>query len=352
MTLAGKSPLTVEPWRLRELFLDQGLLARTESLFALSNGHVGVRGNLDEGEPHVLPGTYLNSVHELRPLPHAEAGYGYPESGQSVINVTNGKTLRLLVDDEPFDVRYGTVHRHERALDFRTGLLSRDCEWESPAGRTVRVRSQRLVSMTHRAVLAVCYEVEAVEARTRVVVQSELVADEELPDLGGDDPRVAAALGHPLEARDGAGRGHGGYLVHRTRRSGIHVATAMENIAEAPREVRVRTESAPDWVRVGMTTTLEPGEVLRIVKLVAYGWSAHRSCRPCATRSRRRSPRPAPAAGSSWSTSSAPSSTSSGRAPTSRSTATRSCSRPSGWRCSTSCSPPSAPSAGRSRPRG
>jgi alpha,alpha-trehalose phosphorylase len=87
--IAGKSPLTVEPWCLREIGLDVGLLARTESLFALSNGHIGVRGNLDEGEPHVLPGSYLNSVHELRPLPHAEAGYGYPESGQTVINVTN-----------------------------------------------------------------------------------------------------------------------------------------------------------------------------------------------------------------------------------------------------------------------
>jgi trehalose/maltose hydrolase-like predicted phosphorylase len=121
----GKSILTVEPWCLRETELDLGLLARTESLFALSNGHIGVRGNLDEGEPHVLPGSYLNSVHELRPLPHAEAAYGYPESGQTVINVTNGKTIRLLVDDEPFDVRYGTLRHHERVLDFRTGLLSR-----------------------------------------------------------------------------------------------------------------------------------------------------------------------------------------------------------------------------------
>ena len=45
------------------------LLAQTESVFALSNGHIGVRGNLDEGDPHGLPGTYLGSFYELRPLP-------------------------------------------------------------------------------------------------------------------------------------------------------------------------------------------------------------------------------------------------------------------------------------------
>src|SRR3954465_9706857 len=120
---------SVEPWRLRETTLDLGTLAQTESLFALSNGHIGFRGNLDEGEPHGLPGTYLNSVFELRPLPYAEAGYGYPESGQTVINVTNGKLIRLLADNEPFDIRYGRLGIHERVLDFRAGTLSRQVEW-------------------------------------------------------------------------------------------------------------------------------------------------------------------------------------------------------------------------------
>ena len=90
------------------------LLPQSESVFALSNGHVGLRGNLDEGEPYALPGSYLNSVYELRPLPYPEGGYGYPESGQTLINVTNGKLIRLLVNDEPFDIRYGQVQSHER----------------------------------------------------------------------------------------------------------------------------------------------------------------------------------------------------------------------------------------------
>jgi alpha,alpha-trehalose phosphorylase len=101
----------VEPWCLRETELDLDVLAQSDSVFALSNGHIGWRANLDEGEAHGLPGSYLNGMHELRPLPYAEAGYGYPEASQSVINVTNGKLIRLLVDDEPFDVRYGTLGR-------------------------------------------------------------------------------------------------------------------------------------------------------------------------------------------------------------------------------------------------
>src|SRR5580693_10110303 len=169
----------VEPWHIRELGLD--VLAQTESVFALSNGHIGVRGNLDEGDPSGLPGTYLNSFYERRPLPYAETGYGFPESGEIVVNVTNGKIIRLLVDDEPFDLRYGHLLHHERILELRDGLLHRVVEWASPSGQVVRVRSTRLVSFTQRAILAVRYEVEAVDAATRVVLQSELVANEEVP---------------------------------------------------------------------------------------------------------------------------------------------------------------------------
>ena len=113
----------IEPWHIRETHLDLDLLAQSESLFALSNGHIGLRGNLDEGEPYGLPGTYLGSFYETRPLPYAEAGFGYPEDGQTLVDVTNGKILRLLVDDEPFDVRYGELLEHERVLDLRAGTL-------------------------------------------------------------------------------------------------------------------------------------------------------------------------------------------------------------------------------------
>ena len=88
-----------EPWALRETELDLDRLAQTESVFALANGHIGLRGNLDEGEPNGLPGTYLAGFYEVRPLPYAEPAYGNPEAGQTIINVTNGKIIRLLVED-------------------------------------------------------------------------------------------------------------------------------------------------------------------------------------------------------------------------------------------------------------
>jgi trehalose/maltose hydrolase-like predicted phosphorylase len=266
----------VEPWCLRERELDLDLLAQSESVFALSNGHIGLRGNLDEGEPTGIPGTYLNALYELRQMPHAEAGYGFPESGQSVVNVTNGKLIRLLVDDAPFDVRYGKLLGHERVLDLRAGTLTRHAEWESPAGRRIRVRSTRLVSFTHRAVAAIEYVVEAVDSKVRLIAQSELVANEPLPERSGD-PRAATELDSPLVALEQYVHDSGAHLVHRTRASGRQIAAGMDHLVEAPGGVSMETTAAQDWARTTFVCALEPGQQLRIVKFLAYGWSAWRS---------------------------------------------------------------------------
>src|SRR5258707_5939126 len=255
----------VEEWVIRETELNLDVLAQTESVFALSNGHIGLRGNLDEGEPYGIPGTYLNSVYELRTLPYAEVAYGYPESGQTVINVTNGKIVRLLVDDEPFDVRYGEVQSHERVLDLRAGVLKRTVKWTSPAGCPVKISSTRLVSFTQRAIAALCYEVEPLEASTRIVVQSELVANEAPPDLDRD-PRAGIVPVSPLECEEHMAQGTLGLMVHRTQASRLRIGAVMDHVIEGPAALAVESESSPNVARVSIIAELKPGEKLRVVK--------------------------------------------------------------------------------------
>ncbi len=266
----------VEPWHIRETGLNLDILAQTESIFALSNGHIGLRGNLEEGEPHGLPGTYLNGFYETRPLPYAEAGFSYPEDGQSVVDVTNGKIIRLLVEDEPFDVRYGQLHDHERVLDMRAGTLTRTAQWTSPAGKKVGVQSTRLVSLPHRSVAAIEYVVEAIDEFVRVTVQSELVANEDQPERSGD-PRVAALLCNPLEAVRHEATECGALLVHKTRESGLMMAAAMDHDIDVPGRVEASTEAWEDLARTTVICGLRRGQRLRIVKYLAYGWSSLRS---------------------------------------------------------------------------
>ena len=247
-------------------------------MFALANGHIGLRGNLDEGEPHGLPGTYLNGFYEARPLPYAEAGYGYPEAGQTVVNVTNGKIIRLLVDDEPFDVRFGELRSHERVLDFRAGVLRRRVEWLSPAGRQVRVSSVRLVSFVQRAVAAVLYEVEPLDSAgpARACSQSSWPTSRCRPRRTIRAPRASCGVAAALRA------------VLRPRRQGrARALDQAERAADGRRHGSRRrgparhrddaAESGEDLGRVTITADVEPGQRLRVVKFLAYGWSSQRS---------------------------------------------------------------------------
>lgn len=267
----------IDPWQLRAAGLDLETIAQFESIFALANGHVGLRGTLEEGEPRAAPGSYLDGFYEERPLLHAEVGYGFPESGQTIVNVADGKLIRLSVGDSPLDLRYGTILDHERSLDFRSGMLSRRTEWTSPNGKSVRVTSQRLVSFERRSIAAIAYEVESLDGDVEIAIQSDLLVNEPQNNFGAADPRAVAALAAPLESQLAAGRDHNAVLIHRTRRSGLRAAVGMDHIMDAPGRVNTSLDVSADLARLTIAAELPRGSKLRLVKLLAYGWSHRRS---------------------------------------------------------------------------
>ena len=266
----------VEPWAIRETRLELGLLALSESVFALSNGHLGIRGTLDEGEPSVLVGTYLNGFYESFPIHYPERAFGFPEAGQTIVNVTDGTPIRLLIEDEPLDVHRGSLKRHERWLDLRSGILERRVLWQSIAGRSVRVTSRRLVSFRYRSVAAISYEVEALDEPTSVALQSNLLANTGHV-VTTVDPRGAAALDHVLEGRLHAHRDMRVVLAHTTKASGLSLAAGMEHVVDAAERVVPLIESEPDLGRLTLSATLSPGRPLRLVKFLSYHWSSRQS---------------------------------------------------------------------------
>ncbi|MGY1722356.1 glycoside hydrolase family 65 protein [Blastococcus sp. SYSU DS0533] len=275
----GRAVFPIEPWSLTEVGLDHENLGVHESVFALANGHLGMRGSLEEGEPVVVPGTYLNGFFEERPLPYAEAGYGFPEMGQTVVNVTDGKLIRLLVKDSPLDLNYGEVIDHRRSLDLRAGVLRRSTEWRSPSGRTVRVSSTRLVSLARRSIAAIEYQVEVTDdlGDLYVALQSDLLANEDGAPDGDRDPRGAAALARPLECELAAGRGRRAVLVHRTKRSRLRLAAGMDHLIDIPDSSTEDIEAGGDLARYTLAARIPPGGSLKLVKFLAYGWSSRRS---------------------------------------------------------------------------
>ncbi|QCU77745.1 glycoside hydrolase family 65 protein [Citricoccus sp. SGAir0253] len=273
-----RPPLEIGPWRIRETALEPEALGATESVLALGNGHLGVRGTLEEAQPSVSRGTFLSGVHEHHPLAYPEGGFGDPEHGQAIVGVTDAATIRVQVDGAPLDLRETPPTAHERALDLRAGTLERRTEWTTPDGRAMRLRSTRLVSLAHRAVGATHWTLEAVDGPARVVVTSELAANGVPPQVDNPDPRVAEALERPFEPVAVGRHRTGGHLVHRTRRSGIGVAAAVDHavVLDGGRPLpdrAVHTAADEDRIVTTVVTDLAAGQSLTVVKLSAHAWS-------------------------------------------------------------------------------
>src|SRR5215475_12361410 len=165
----------INAWKFTETQFYPRFLAQTETIFSLSNGYIGMRGTPEEGEPAVQNGTFINGFHETWPIVYSEDAYGFARTGQTMLNVTDSKIIKLLVDDEPFDLTNAGIRRYVRQLNMKSGTLDRDLVWETLSGKLVRIRSRRLISFQQRHVAAISYEVTILNASAPIVISSELV---------------------------------------------------------------------------------------------------------------------------------------------------------------------------------
>ena len=173
--LMDREVTPVDEWRLIEA-KPQGLpLGVAETLFALSNGYIGMRGNPSEGRDSAEHGTYINGLHETWSIKHAEDAYGLAREGQTIINAPDTKTMRLYIDDEPLRLGNAEVYDYERSIDFREGVMRRRFIWRTPSGKKVRVTSERMVSFQEKHVAAMSLEIELLDADAAVMINSQIL---------------------------------------------------------------------------------------------------------------------------------------------------------------------------------
>lgn len=148
MPKTPQSFLTCHPWAVVEdgFHPDHALVA--ESIFALGNEFMGVRGYFEEGtsgKTHV--GSFFNGIYEKEPLKFPKWFPGNPTDSTSVANAVNWLHTRLSCGDEQLDVGVSQVSDFRRVLDLRTGLLQRSFVWETRGGAALALKFERLLAM-------------------------------------------------------------------------------------------------------------------------------------------------------------------------------------------------------------
>ncbi|MDB5949003.1 MAG: family 65 glycosyl hydrolase, partial [Massilia sp.] len=90
-----------DPWGITESACDAASNFLHETLFALGNGYVGLRGSHEDGYSGPagtsLDGSYLNGFYESEPIVYPEAAFGLAKTNQFMLNVPNAKGIALSV---------------------------------------------------------------------------------------------------------------------------------------------------------------------------------------------------------------------------------------------------------------
>src|SRR5688572_32258502 len=218
-----------DEWNLIEKRFMPDLLEQGETMFALGNGYLGMRGCFEEGGPIGQNGTFINGFYESWPIVYPENAYGLATAGQTIVNVTDSKIIKLYVDDEPFWLPHGNARSFDRRLNMKSGTLDREILWETPAGQQVLITSRRLVSFANRHVAAISYRVTLVNAAASLVISSEMAANQPSAYIDGNDPRQTKVFARVLHHRKSHAKDRRIMLCHATEKSRLTLACATDH---------------------------------------------------------------------------------------------------------------------------
>lgn len=271
-----------DPWRIVERGFTSEWMGNAETVFALSNGFIGVRGLVEEARPAIESGTYLNGFHETWPIVHAEQAFGFARTGQTIVNVPDVTIMKVYVDDEPLYLPTARIVAYERSLDMREGVLRRELVWSTPSGKHVTVRSTRMVSLEHRHLGVITMEVE-VDTDAPVVISSQVLnrqdstaLDERRVGADGHDPRRARVFtDRVLQARTHVEDGLRLVTGYQTTNSGMTMSVGVDHVVECATPVRTATTWSEDLGKVVLSVQAEAGVPIRVEKSFTYHTSRH-----------------------------------------------------------------------------
>ncbi len=132
----------------------------TESLMSLGNGRMGGRANFEEKfTGKTLQGNYVAGVWFPDKTRVGWWKNGYPDYFAKVINACNWTGINLEIEGQQLDLNTCKVLDFRRTLDMRTGVLERICTVEMSGTKTLKIHSQRFLSLVDDEAGAIKYSV-------------------------------------------------------------------------------------------------------------------------------------------------------------------------------------------------
>ncbi len=259
-----------DEWKIIEKEFYPDLIGQMETIFALSNGYLGMRGTFEEGAPFYNHGNLVNGFYESWPIVYGEQAYGFAKTGQTIVNLHDLKIIRLFVDDEPFFLPTADLKQFTRTLDMKKGILTRDILWKMPSGKLVSIKSTRLVSFEHRHLAAIDYEVTVLNSHAPVVILSEIAPHRTIRGTDGDPRDTRIFREKVLISGEKIARELQIVLGFRTRNSLMSLGCGFDHSIETKNPVSWENEATRNNGRIVFSIEAQPEVPFRLTKWMSF----------------------------------------------------------------------------------
>lgn len=265
------SPHDTDAWRLRQDRHDPALRRRDETLFALANGSLGVRGGFEEADGG-SDGSFLASVFEQHPIHYHERFPGFARSTDTRLPVADGQRIAVWLGAQRLDIDAAQWLAFERELDLRSGLLRRRVRLKTTQGHGIEIRAERVLPFDSGAagvdLLAIRYTVASIDYTGPVALASAIECGHAAAEQG-DDPRIGVASAEGLQLLSRQADRRSADVVQATRRSGVRVVCSQahrlgEGVSFGEAEI------GEEHVAQRYLAQLQPGQAATIEKFVVY----------------------------------------------------------------------------------
>ncbi len=260
----------VDEWRMVEKQYYPRFQAQMETLFSIGNGYLGMRGVCEEVMPCSENGTFINGFYESWPIVYGERAFGFATTGQTIVNVTDSKIIKLYVDDEPFSLSTANLISFERVLDMKAGTLNREVVWETASGKQVSIKSRRLISLEHRHLAAIEYEVTVLNAKAPVVISSEMENHKHTASKDNDPRKATGLKDRVLNPQVNFCEDSRILLAYVTNKSKIGLACGVEHQIETQCSYSYKSECSEDGGKVVYFVDAQPDVPIKLIKYISY----------------------------------------------------------------------------------
>jgi alpha,alpha-trehalose phosphorylase len=150
-----------------DLFVDEAILTT-------QNGYIGIRGCFEEGIPYkeTHRGSYINGIYDTHVIPYGERAYGFPELGESMVNLPDAQIIQLFIEGEEVNLKTSKILTLKRSMDLAHGMALRSVLYETPKGYQIWIHTKRLAHLKYHPLFLIDMTIESVNYEGSIDIRS------------------------------------------------------------------------------------------------------------------------------------------------------------------------------------